>query len=149
MVRWAVVDRQRGVLRKQRTIDDGARIVFNGRIDIRQPGEAGQEAPTEVRRGAAERGHRIVGRILIAVVADAHLRAVLELLQIIQAHNVLRLRLGLCQGRQEQRGQDGDDGNDHQQFYQRKSLPSPLRTTSFRFQTIFRVHRTFSRSATR
>jgi hypothetical protein len=61
----------------------------------------------------------------------------------------LRLRLGLCQGRQEQRGQDGDDGNDHQQFYQRKSLPSPLRTTSFRFQTIFRVHRTFSRSATR
>jgi hypothetical protein len=63
---------------------------------------------------AIGRGEAI--RIVIGVKSPCqhHLAAV------VQALNRLRLELGAAQGGQQQGGQDGNDGDDHQQFNQRK-----------------------------
>src|SRR5690349_24298600 len=45
-----------------------------------------------------------------------------ELLDVVQAHNRLGSGLGFTQGWEQQAGQDGDYGNDHQQLNQGKPL---------------------------
>ena len=49
-----------------------------------------------------------------------------KLFGVAQALNALRLRLGAGQGREEHAGQDGNDGDDHQQLDQGESPASPF-----------------------
>ena len=53
---------------------------------------------------------------LVFVVHDVQGRGQAHLLEVVLALGGDSLRLGLGQGRQQQRSQDGDDGNDHQQL---------------------------------
>jgi len=57
------------------------------------------------------------------VEGQAHLPHVAE------AGHALRLGLGLGERRQQQGGQNGDDGDDHQQFNQREGAWTPPRHT--------------------
>jgi hypothetical protein len=54
------------------------------------------------------------------MVALVHFPSRLKLLQIVQAGGGLANGFGLGHGRQEQRCQDGNDGNDHQEFDKRE-----------------------------
>ena len=55
-------------------------------------------------------------RKLVVIVHDIQRSGQAHLLEIVFALRGDSLRLGLGQGRQQQRSQDGDDGNDHQQL---------------------------------
>jgi hypothetical protein len=52
--------------------------------------------------------------IFIVVITCPHGEGETDLLLVVQARGALCLRLGLRQRRQQQRGQNGDDGNDNQ-----------------------------------
>ena len=55
-------------------------------------------------------------RKLVVIVHDIQRSGQAHLLEVVFALRGDSLRLGLGQGRQQQRSQDGDDGNDHQQL---------------------------------
>ena len=55
-------------------------------------------------------------RELVVIVHDIQRSGQAHLLEVVFALRGDSLRLGLGQGRQQQRSQDGDDGNDHQQL---------------------------------
>src|SRR5207249_2701062 len=61
------------------------------------------------------RGH------FVGVVLDVHLPGQHHLAAIVHAGDGVGPALGLGQGRQEQASEDGDDGDDHQQFDQSKA----------------------------
>lgn len=56
----------------------------------------------------------------IPIVIRVQLHEERDLLQVVHARNGLPLGLGLAQGRQEHAGQDGDDGDHHQEFDERE-----------------------------
>ena len=59
--------------------------------------------------------------LIHALSADITLRCVVVLLAVAGAERLHRLGLGPGKGRQEHSRQDGDDGDDHQQFDQGES----------------------------
>jgi hypothetical protein len=58
---------------------------------------------------------------MISIILDIHLEAQSELVQIVQTLRLLRLSLRFGQGGQKHCGQNGDDRDHDQKFYQRKS----------------------------
>jgi hypothetical protein len=70
--------------------------------------------PTRIDRTVA------VGDEFVIVIMSVQHPADLKLLQIAEAHNALRFLFGLSQRRQQQRRQNGDDGNDHEQLDERE-----------------------------
>ena len=67
-----------------------------------------------------------VGRQLVLVVADVQLPCREQLPLIVQAIDAGGVALGLGQGRQQQAGEDRDDGDHDQQFDQREALGQAL-----------------------
>ena len=66
----------------------------------------------------------LIGRKCVLIIA-IHVPAELELAIIIEAGDLLPLGFGLTQGRQQHGGENGDDGNDHQQFDERERGGTP------------------------
>src|ERR1035441_3200386 len=64
---------------------------------------------------------RDTGGQLALVVATIHDPRGGQLLEVVQAHAFLRFSLGGRERRQEQRGQNANDGDHHQQFDQREA----------------------------
>ena len=62
-----------------------------------------------------------VGGHDIVIVADIKHKTKAQLLEVIQTIDLLRLLLRSGQCRQQHGGQNGDDGDDHQQFDQRET----------------------------
>jgi len=56
------------------------------------------------------------GRDLIIMVGGPKSEAEAELFQVVSAFNALSAGLGAAEGGQEQAGENGDDGDDHEQF---------------------------------
>jgi len=62
-----------------------------------------------------------IGRHLLGEFARVKQPRQVQLLHVVDARNPLRLGLGLGQRRQQHRRQNGNDGDDHQQFNERKT----------------------------
>ena len=69
----------------------------------------------------------VIYRHTAAEIAGIHLPAQAELLLIVQAADPLGHFLGPGQRRQQQRGENANDGNHHEQFEQRERLPPVAR----------------------
>ena len=63
----------------------------------------------------------VVGRDFVAVIVGVQNPRQAQLVQIVEALNALGFGLRFCERRQQQRGQDRDDRDDHQQFDERKA----------------------------
>jgi len=72
--------------------------------------------------GVARVGRRNLPVLVIHVELPRHH----QLLGVVEAHDAVALGLGLGQRRQEHARQDGDDGDDHQQFDQGEAFPGAL-----------------------
>jgi hypothetical protein len=68
---------------------------------------------------------RCVGGHKITAVNDIHLKGQPQLPVVGQTLNRQSFCLGFGQHRQKHRGQDGNDGNNHEQFYERKRGAQP------------------------
>ena len=56
----------------------------------------------------------------VIIISGIQLDGDVDLFQIVQTRRSLGARLCTGQSRQQQRGENGDDGNDHQQFNERE-----------------------------
>jgi len=70
------------------------------------------------RTGAAPLGKINLPRVFIPLIVGPHAQAQADLLQVIDTANVLGFRFATGQRRQQQAGQDGDNGDDHEEFDQ-------------------------------
>ena len=60
---------------------------------------------------------------MIVVVAQIHEEGQADLFEVVQADGLLAFLFGPAQCRQQECGEDGNDGDDHQQFNQREGAP--------------------------
>jgi hypothetical protein len=68
------------------------------------------------------------GRVPLRV-SDVHCHGTADLIQVAPAHRRQSSGFGSREGRQEQRGQNADNGDDNQQFQERKASPAEASAT--------------------
>ena len=109
------------------------RLGEGGGVGIIRVKPPGHDIVDPVERGAKRRPDHaeVVGQPAFEIVR-VELPPQGELLGVVQAQDGLRPPFCLGQCRQQNRRQDGDDGNHHQQFYQGKPLPSCFASTEVR-----------------
>ena len=106
----------------------GSVRVKEARLDVGSGGVRPRVAETPGILGESGAGlHRenpVIRAKSASIIVSVHFPAELQLLEIAPAIDASSLLLGAGQGREKQGGQDGDDRDHNQQFYQGKS-PSP------------------------
>lgn len=112
----AVIDRDRTVILEQEALFNVGRCEVEARIS----GAPGDALVDGISR--ADVVNRIVRRQEVMVVSGVQLDANLQLLEVTETANGLRLALGSGEGWKQQTRQQGDNGDNDQQFDQRKTV---------------------------
>src|SRR5262249_3148247 len=113
---WAVINRDAGVVRKKGR-------ALNVRWSVIDFGPA---ADPGFRPDGSNRGFRFVRHEFTLVIERVKMPAKLQLFKIIHALDRLRADFRFAERGKQQAGQNGNDGNHHEQFDQRESLSNRL-----------------------